>query len=554
MEEQRSYEEEELWEEPLIFIPHDLPSTARYKELQKELCGRNETRLFAFSRQIHNLAEIDWEMYLENDINPEIAIYFDNETFLRVSDDSRGKFVIKKRAFVFSIFLGGSTTNYLDCAVFGKTDFDILETATFFCSLTQPEHPKASLRFNHCLTDCKSSFPFIVDLAALRDDQLIQILETNSKKQVELEIGSWSLEQAKILTSRPFPLNLKLTRAREGWTGIGSKDDGTELINLLEKRQPRFGSFAVHCMEQGQMTMSHNNLARLMKLEGMFDKLTIGSLSGTSMFLPFTANAGMVEYDIDVRTFLPRDFNSVNIETKNLTLMFCAGHSNVSGEEMVSFLHRAAQSGHFECLGVATRRYRPNDAAPTVQALIQAIICNPKLTHLRLLGTSFLFTSGSHLQDIFRAITEHDSLHKVTLHPYPPLSGLDMEDDEYDRLCQPYYTALEGLLSRNRKLIILNDWGEKITNGTTIDELYLNNYVYTRWTKVVEEPTSVRPWLVGMALTNCASNSFQYTTQLLTFHTDMLCEMLDGMRFDVDTGDSRTTANQATDNASDNDE
>jgi hypothetical protein len=76
MEEQRPFfEEEEPREEPLIFIPPDLPSTARYKELQKELCGRNQTRLFAFSRQIHSLAEIDWEIYLENDINPEIAIF-----------------------------------------------------------------------------------------------------------------------------------------------------------------------------------------------------------------------------------------------------------------------------------------------------------------------------------------------------------------------------------------------------------------------------------------------------------------------------------------------
>jgi hypothetical protein len=78
--------------------------------------------------------------------------------------------------------------------VFGKTDFDILETATLFCSLPQPEHPKASLRFNHCLTDCKSSFSFIVDFAALRDDQLIQILKRipRSKWNWKLEVGVWS--------------------------------------------------------------------------------------------------------------------------------------------------------------------------------------------------------------------------------------------------------------------------------------------------------------------------------------------------------------------------
>ncbi|GAX25601.1 hypothetical protein FisN_28Hh073 [Fistulifera solaris] len=540
MDEQGSYcEEEELWEEPLVFIPHNLPSTSRYKELQKELCGRNETRLFAFSREIHSIVDIDWEMYLENDINPEIMIYFDNATFLRVSDDSRGKFVIKKRAFVFSIYIGGNSTDYLDCAVFGKTDAAILETATFVCSLPQPEHPKASLRFNRSLTDCTSCFPFIVDFAALREDQLLQILETNPKKQVELEIGSWSLEQAKILTSRPFPLSLKLTRAREGWTGVGPKDDGTELIDLLEKRQSRFGSFAVHCTEHGKMTMSHSNLVRLMKLDGIFDKLIVGSLCGASMFLPFTAKADVVEYEIDVRTFRPRDFDSLIIETKNLTLMFFAGHSNISGEEMVSFLHRAAQLGHFEGLGISSLRYRQNDAAPTVQALIQAINGNPKLTRLSLLGMSFLFTSGPHLQDFFRAIAEHDSLHSVTLHPYPPVSGLHLEDDEYDRLCQSYYSALEGLISRNRKLIVVNDWGDKITNGTTIDELYSQNYIYTRWTKVAGEPTSVRPWLVGMALTNCASKNFQYNMQLLTFHTDMLCEMLDDMNLDVYTGASR---------------
>ncbi len=365
---------------------------------------------------------------------------------------------------------------------------------------------------------------------------------------MELEIGSWSLEQAEILTSRPFPLKLKLARAREGWAGIGPKDDGTALIDLLEKRQSRFGSFAISCSDQGMMTMNHNNLTRLMKLEGKFDKLTIGSVSGESMFLPFTAKADALEYEIDIRTFRPRDFHSLNIEIKNLTLLFRAGHSNDSGEEMASFLHRAAQLGHFEGLGVATRRYRPNDTAPTVQALIQAINGNRKLTHLRLLGPTFLFTSGPHLQDIFRAMAEHDSLHTVTLHPYPPVYGRDLEDDEYDQLCQPYYAALEGLLSRNRKLIILNNWGERITNVTTIDEHYSQNYIYTRWTKVAEEPTSVRPWLVGMALTNCASKNLSYTRQLLTFHTDMLCEILDGMSLDEVTGDSRQAIGQASDN------
>jgi hypothetical protein len=533
MEQQRPYldEEGELWEEPLVFIPNGPLSTSRYKELQRELCGRNETKLFALSRKVNSLDEIDWEIYLENDINPEIAIYFDNETFLRVSDESRGQFIIRKRAFVFSIYIGVTRTRYLDCAVFGKTDAAILETATFFCSLPQPEHPKASLRFNHCLTDCTSCYPFIVDFAALREDQLIQILETNPKKQVDLEIGSWSPEQAKILTSRSYPLNLKLTRAREGWAGFGPKDDGTELINLLEKRQSRFGSLAVHCSEYGNMTMSHSNLKRLMKLEGILDKLTVGLLSDESVFLPFTAKADALEYEIDVRSFQPRDFDSLYIETKNLTLIFCANYSNSLDEGLISFLYRTAQLGHFEGLGVSTRRYRTIDAAFIGQALLQAINGNAKLTRLSLVGTGFLFTSGPHLQDIFRAIAEHESLHKVTLHPYPPVSELDFEDDEYERLCQPYYSALEGLLSRNQKLIILDDRGEKIANGTTIDELYFQNHIYTRWTKVAGEPTSVRPWLVGMALTNCASKNFQYTTQLLTFHTDMLCEMLDGMSF-----------------------
>lgn len=76
---------------------------------------------------------------------------------------------------------------------------------------------------------------------------------------------------------------------------------------------------------------------------------------------------------------------------------------------------------------------------------------------------------------------------------------------------------------------MLDSSGDTISNGSTIDELYLQNYIYNRSTKLAVESTLVRPALLSAALTETAAADFEETALLLSVNTDMLCELLEGV-------------------------
>jgi D-Tyr-tRNAtyr deacylase len=113
------------------------------------------------------------------------------------------------------------------------------------------------------------------------------------------------------------------------------------------------------------------------------------------------------------------------------------------------------------------------------------------------------------------------------MNPFPPIDE-ESEVNDYESACRPYYLALEQMLSRKHNLTVLDKEGKRISNGTSINEIYAQNYIYTRFTKIANEPTSHRPSFVAAALTECATSDFPYSAQLLSFHTDMLCELLSG--------------------------
>ena len=93
------------------------------------------------------------------------------------------------------------------------------------------------------------------------------------------------------------------------------------------------------------------------------------------------------------------------------------------------------------------------------------------------------------------------------------------------------FSWLEHLLSRNRNTTVL-DSGEKITNGSTIDKLYLLNRFYHGSVALVKESTESRPDLVAAALTEGASSTFPHSALVLSDHTDMLCESMNGADLD----------------------
>lgn len=78
-----------------------------------------------------------------------------------------------------------------------------------------------------------------------------------------------------------------------------------------------------------------------------------------------------------------------------------------------------------------------------------------------------------HLQMVFNAMELHAGLRTFVVRNYPP------EDIDY--------SWLERLLSRNRNITVLDERGNRITNGTTIDKLYALNRYFHESAKLVKD-------------------------------------------------------------------
>jgi hypothetical protein len=550
MEEQRVNEKEE--EEPLLVFTPDEELSARQQELISKL--RIHTRfsshcaIYTLTREPSSLDDIDFRKYG----NP-IKIWRDNETFLSIQKAVACRRVFYDKAqFPFSVFLGPFMRDRLYGTVYGATDEAVLETVTFFCSLPHANVAESVLCMSYNLIDTAINLQSVVDFAALREDQLIRILKSNPKRQLELEIGSWSLEQARILATQPFPLNLKFTKIREGWTGIGPKDDGSEFINHLEKRTTCFGSLTLGDPDSNRtpLPISREMLERIMNLEGKIDTLTIGLLNPGVVLLPFSAKVGALTYKVRANHLQPSHFDTLDIATKRLDLIVGADILRDLKDVYISFCDRVSELGHFERLAFNPRVLRERDATTVshlAQAFSKAIRGNSNLTCLYLGVIELLPSSDSQLIDLFEALGEAEKLRTVRLNRMPLVEYYSDEEDYY-RLSQPYFLMFERLLSRNRNLTVLDIDGERITNGTTINKIYALNFFYNGAAKLVKESTAIRSSLVATALTESAAANFQYSAQLLSFHTDMLCESLKGaILSDDDNVDAAGPVNEQSD-------
>lgn len=95
---------------------------------------------------------------------------------------------------------------------------------------------------------------------------------------------------------------------------------------------------------------------------------------------------------------------------------------------LVSFLHRVAQLGHLETLGLSVRYWNEDERgwgfsrstkriAVVADALVGAIRANPKLSCLDLSDPDSLVKWGPHLENIRNAVKDHDGLHSFLVKP-----------------------------------------------------------------------------------------------------------------------------------------
>jgi hypothetical protein len=498
----------------LEIIPEDQLSVSQ-KELRENWLGSGEIEIFQCSREPNHLDDFDRKFW-----NMQIVIWRDNETFLCVFPCSYYRYQMKQRSLYFTMGSVLGNRDNLYGAICGKTDEGIAETATFFWSL-QHDEKGATLYvqdiFQHGLNagEVRGNF----DFTAFRPQQLTRILESNPTRQLVLKVGCWSPEQAKILATRTCPLNLQIDFGDHGDLGDrGNKDeDGTELVKMLEERQASFGCLEIGGGFYDGMDISRVNLERLTRLEWIIDKLRIYLLDTESVLLPFAAKVNALDYGIVDNHIQPNDFESLNIVTNNLELWFHSRDKDDLSDRLISFFNRVAQLGHFVRLGISIDSYKMvNDMESCVQALIGAINSNPQMTDLKVYGFDLLFQHSPHWEALYHAIGEHKQLRTITL-----------GDREYKEICQDFYSALERLLSRNRNVTVISITGKKITNDTSIDQLYALNHFYNGSLSLTEESVEMRPMLFAAALEK-ASASFQRTGLLLSQHTDVLWELVDG--------------------------
>ncbi len=422
--------------------------------------------MYRLLREPTSLDDIDWKKYRQ------IVIWRDNATIICICKYAFAQYHEKNVCFKIKGLAGGRT---LEGAIYGKDDTKIAETATFFWSLEHPGSSKA------CLETCVYGFDderrFDFDFAALTADQLAKILDANPNRRFHFATGTWRPEISSVLATRPYCLNLTLTKSGTDAGGFTFTDEGSAFVNALEQRQSTFGSlyFKFHSED---MPFSSANIKRLLQLN-IFEKLAPFILDKECVLLPFSTKVKTLEYQFDAQLVEPQDFDSLEIITKDLKVkMYLDNVFYVKDccERLISFLNRVAQLGHLEKFTFSidfgdegyNDQYEFKRVKPIAEALIRAILCNPNLVYLDISDTIWIVDWAPHLQAIFKAMEGHKRLTTFIVRDYPPEA--DDEDSQHADYSWP-----EQLLARNKIINVFDISGKRCSDGSRIDQLYMAN-------------------------------------------------------------------------------
>lgn len=470
---------------------------------------RGRLPMHRWLREPTHLDDIDWESY------GNVAIWFDNGTIMCLY--RAGTFHEEHSACFMISHVDDLDKYFLECVIHGETEASIVETVAFLWTLKQYQESKTHLTISEFSVD---GVGYTFDFATLQPEQLARMLDANPTRRFFFQTGVWNAERSLVLATRPNAVDLHLTEA--GWDdgiSFAFEDEGTVFVDALENRKSAFGSLSID-YHGDSIPFSRANFQRLLQLE-IFEKLQTGILSKKFALLPFSTKAKALVYTISPDTIQPKDFNSLDIVTKDLHLKVYLGRAGNNWDALsIAFLNRMAVLGHFErfCFLISgRRRFEASKVARVAEALIRAISANPKLTYLNLGDFTYddpkdCVNWSPHLQNLFKAMEVHKGLRTVVVGRYP------REDS--------FYVWLEQLLSCNRDITVLDRSGNRISNGVSIDNLYALNHFYKGSAELVKESMNVRSWLAGTALVERKLQNFQYTALLFSHHTDMVCDLI----------------------------
>jgi hypothetical protein len=393
------------------------------------------------------------------------------------------------------------------CTICGQTDAAIVETTSFFWPTQSRENKPLSL-LN--LSFSANEHPF--DFAALTGVQLAQIIDANPMKNLFWETHI-NAEQSEVLASRLYSFHLVL-----GGKHFAFTDGGTAFVQTLEQRTSSFGSLELRCFP-GFSPFSRMNLQRLLGLSNIFEKLTVNCLDEEFALFPFAAKVPELDCMVEANHFQPDDIRKLDIWTKNLSLTIFSHEADNSVEAWIAFFTRMAKLGHFESLRlIIFPRFMVHErdlASAKVAAVAEALACvikeNRNLIDLYL-WTPCYFDLAQHIQKIFKAMEEHESLERFFVNKYP------VED--------PDFNWLEPLLLRNKKISVIDCSSRGYPKGSRIDRLSKLNGMYRIWAPLMTESAEVVK--AGFAELTTES-SLLFSAYFLSENQGMLCELVEGI-------------------------
>ncbi len=354
------------------------------------------------------------------------------------------------------------------------------------------------------------------------------MFQASPTRRVILSTGTFNAAQSVVLGTWSHPYTLKIENT------FSLDDGGTAFMDALEARTSSFGSldFAYYNIER---FVNDDNLERLLKLE-ILEKLSLYILEEEYALLPFSTHLTALGYTINLMDMQEADLNSLNIIAKDLNLAINLDNVRDWDELLISFLNRVADLGHFERL--CFRFYFREGGAYQVdvkvvarvaQALVRVMNANKNLQVLDLSRFLSALDWYPHMNYFLNAMKDNESLRRFKIKEYPlhEVWGEDAVDPDIPH--DPDYSWLKQLLSRNRKIRVVDLFNNICSDGWSVDALYALNRFYCGSAALLNESAWLRPLLVSTALTERASTNFQFTALLLENHTDVFCDLIRGV-------------------------
>ncbi|GAX11003.1 hypothetical protein FisN_2Lh532 [Fistulifera solaris] len=184
----------------------------------------------------------------------------------------------------------------------------------------------------------------------------------------------------------------------------------------------------------------------------------------------------------------------ISIHAKDLRITIYLDKVKDFCKFLVKFLHRLAKIGHFGRLYFNFYHrdlgnnvlFEGHKIAQVAEAVNRVITANTKLNHLDLSGTDFLVDTRSIIKIMTPCMESHKGLRTLVVGAYPPMDASvfgessDFDDDDsddengFERLRRaPAW--LDKLLHHNRKITVLDQEGNRCSNGPSTEELYSVN-------------------------------------------------------------------------------